>query len=71
MICNFKCIVLSPEIKSVDITSFFFWREIEIGPAILKQLFTKSSLIVLKCVWPKVEPDKSKGIGRLVFVVEF
>ena len=56
------------KIQPVDIPALFGLAEIKVSPVVDQQLIAECCLIVLKCVWPAMEPDKLQGIGRMVCV---
>lgn len=71
MILGGKRRVIGSEIKSVNVSSFFFVGKIKICSSILKMLFTKCRVIVFESVWPQMKPNKGDGIGRMIDVFQF
>jgi len=70
VVLHFCFLAVDAKVEAVDITAFFFIREVELGAAVAEELFAEGGAIVLVGVGPKVEPDEGEGIGGVVGVLD-
>ncbi len=71
VVFGFGADIADAEIESIDVAPLPVIGKVKIRPSVFQELVAERGAVVLVGIGPGVEPDKSKGVRRIVPVPEF